>query len=177
MSNKILHAAALISKAQIHQSITGSTESKPSAVRQSTLIAVCIFLACVMASGCSSRVTGPQTQTRDVDGMLVQAAIRPGLPQDAAAAASGADAQTGDNTLTVTLRDDKTNAVIPDANVSAAPTNTLVGQQRTESGRSQGNGVYLVPIRFAVADTYTVLVTIDRTAKPESSAQFLFTAN
>jgi hypothetical protein len=143
--------------------------------RQSTLVA--ILTACFILAGCSSRVNGPQTQVRDVDGMLIQVSVRPGLPQDAGSTDPNAGAQVGDNTLTVTLQDDKTNAVIPDANVSAAPSTSLVDRQMAESGRSQGNGVYLVPIRFAVPDTYTVVVTVDRTAKFESEAQFTITAN
>jgi len=137
---------------------------------------VVIILACLLAAGCSSKTAGPQEQTRDVGGMLVQVSVRPGLPQDESSAAPDAGAQVGDNTLIVTLHDDRSNAVIPDANVSAAPSTTLVDDQRAESGRSQGNGVYFVPIRFAVPDTYTVLVTVDRTGKSESSAQFAITA-
>jgi hypothetical protein len=139
--------------------------------------AAALAIACLMLAGCSSRVTGPQRQVRDVGGMLIEVSVRPGLPQDSASAATSTGAQVGDDTLVITLHDEKSNAVIPDANVSAAPSTSLVGSQRAESGRSQGNGVYLVPIRFAVPDTYTILVTVDRPAKSETSAQFTITAN
>jgi hypothetical protein len=102
--------------------------------------------------------------------------MRPGLPQDIGNDTQNGGAQVGDNTLIVELHDDKTNAPIPDANVSASASTSLVGDQRPESGRAQGNGVYYVPVRFGVPDTYTVTVTVDRTARQETTSQFQFMA-
>ena len=157
-----------------------SSQTGPRRLRRIRPLAACmvaLLAACLIGSGCSDRVTGPQRQVRDEDGMLIAVSIRPGLPQDAGSASPDGGAQVGDDTLTVELHDDKTNAPIGDANVSAAPSNDLVGQQQAESGRAQGNGIYLVPIRFGVPDTYTILVTVDRTARSEASAQFQITAN
>ncbi len=128
-------------------------------------------LCTLFVAGCSSQPTGPQRQVRDTDGMVVELSVRPGLPQDQGQSSAGG-AIAGDNTLIVKLSNDHNSAPITDANVSAAPSNTLVGSQRPESGRAQGNGVYFVPIRFGVPDTYAVTVTIDRTGRPEAEAHF-----
>jgi hypothetical protein len=140
-------------------------------------IGIAALLLGLVSFGCSPKVTGSQHQSREAGGVLVAVSVRPGLPQDSETAVNATGAQVGDNTLTVELRDDKTNAPIGDANVTAAPASDLVGQQRGESGRSQGNGIYLVPIRFGVPDKYTVIVTIDRPGRSETSAQFSITAN
>jgi hypothetical protein len=135
-----------------------------------------VFIALSSGFGCSGHATGDQHQVQDVDGMTIAVSARPGLPQDQGADDSSGAAQTGDNTLIVELRDDRSGAPIPDANLSAAPSTDLTGVQGAQSGRSQGNGVYFVPIRFAVPDTYQVTVLIDRTGHPESSAIFHITA-
>ncbi len=136
--------------------------------------AVLMFTAAALiACGCSRKTSGPQHQMRDVDGMIVQVSVRQGLPQDASGMPG---AIAGDNTLIVTLTDDKTNVPI-NATVSAAASTTLVGEQRPESGRAQGNGVYFVPIRFGVPDTYDIDVSVQRTGMPQSDATFKITAD
>ena len=127
-----------------------------------TLSAILYGAIALALAGCSSKVTGPQTQSATGQTVAITVSVRPGLPQDSGYATANASAQTGDNTLIVNIHDLNTNAPIADANVTAAPSSSLIDQQATESGRSQGNGVYWVPIRFGVPDDYKVEVDVQR---------------
>ncbi len=134
------------------------------------LIALSVMIS---LSSCSSKVTGPQSQTQSVGGVDIKVSIRPGLPQD-----MGNAAETGDNTLIVQLSDSNSNKPIPDANVTAAPKTSLITSQADQSGRSQGNGLYYVPIRFGVPDNYAVNLNVQRPGQRYPlTAVFHFTVN
>lgn len=80
---------------------------------------------------------------------------------------------TGDNTLVVTLRDAATQAPIGNANVTATPEMLSPRLPGTPtSGRSQGNGVYNVPIRLGVATNYNVALHVERTGQPPADVSF-----
>ena len=145
--------------------------------RAQFVAAFALLTGLLALGGCAKRPSAPQRQMREEDGMVVSLTARPGLPQDTGSATSGSGAQTGDNTLIVTLVDNRTGAPIPDANVSAYASTQLTGQQRAESGRAQGNGLYLIPIRFGVPDTYKVIVDVQRPGRKfPTTLQFDVTA-
>jgi hypothetical protein len=142
------------------------------------LFAAVSAILMIAVNGCSSKVAGPQKQVSVVNGIAIEASIRPGLPQDSGSDSPTDSAQTGDNTLVVQLRDSDNNDPITDANITAAPSTDLVGDQRAESGRAQGNGLYYVPIRFGVPDDYKVIVTVQRPGqKNPTTALFHFSVN
>ena len=73
----------------------------------------------------------------------------------------------GDNTLDLNLTD-STGVGVPIANISATATTPLTGNTgATESGRSQGNGSYRIPIHTPLTEKYTVTITIERTGKSD----------
>lgn len=70
---------------------------------------------------------------------------------------------TGDDTLVITLTNPTTNQPIGDANLTALTVSLaphLPGVPTT--GRAQGNGLYDIPVRFAIASTYRVELTVQR---------------
>jgi hypothetical protein len=147
-------------------------------VRQTRIVIFVNLAATLIIAGCSDKVAGPQRQIQIVQGVTIAASIRPGLPQDSSSASTNDAAQTGDNTLIVQLNDATSNAPIPDANVTAAPSTDLINMQGTESGRSQGNGIYYIPIRFGVPDKYMVTVNVQRTGQRfPITTQFHFAVN
>jgi hypothetical protein len=75
--------------------------------------------------------------------------------------------QTGDNTLTLILKDSAGN-LVPNANISATAVTKLTGNTgATESARSDGNGSYRVPIHTPVSELYFVTLTIQRTGRKD----------
>lgn len=102
-------------------------------------------------AGCSPRATmPPQPASQTVSGLTVQMTT-PQTPH------------SGDNTLNLTLTDAATNMPVPDANVTCTP-NMLAprGTFEAVSGRSQGNGVYQVPVRLPIATRYELQFDITR---------------
>lgn len=90
---------------------------------------------------------------------------------------SGAAAHTGDNTLSVTLADAATGALVGNANITATPemlSPRMAGASTT--GRSQGNGLYTIPIRLGVASRYSVALKIERPGKAAAEASFVIEA-
>ena len=80
---------------------------------------------------------------------------------------------TGDNTFVVTLRDAATQAPVGSANVTATPEMLSPRLPGTPtSGRSQGNGVYNVPIRLGVATSYSIALHVERTGQPPADVSF-----
>lgn len=86
---------------------------------------------------------------------------------------SGPSAHTGDNTLTVTLADAATGAPVGNANITATPemlSPHLPGASTT--GRTQGNGLYTIPVRLGVASRYNIALKIERPGKAPAEALF-----
>ncbi len=86
---------------------------------------------------------------------------------------SGSLAHTGDNTLVVTLADAATGVPVGNANITATPemlSPRLPGASTT--GRSQGNGLYTIPVRLGVASRYNVALKVERPGKAAAEASF-----
>lgn len=80
---------------------------------------------------------------------------------------------TGDDTLVVTLTDPSTNTSIGDANLTAQTVSLaprLPGVPTT--GRAQGNGIYNIPVRFAIASSYRVELQVQRVGRPPVTFTF-----
>ena len=87
--------------------------------------------------------------------------------------ASGGAAHTGDNTLVVTLADAATGTPVGNANITATPemlSPRLPGASTT--GRSQGNGLYTIPVRLGVASQFSIALKIERPGKAASEVSF-----
>ncbi len=77
----------------------------------------------------------------------------------------------GDNSFQVTVTDAQ--APVGNANITADP--QMLSQNGTgtkTSGRSQGNGVYLIPIRLGIATRYDISLHIERPGKPTADISF-----
>lgn len=86
---------------------------------------------------------------------------------------SGSLAHTGDNTLAVTLADAATGMPVGNANITATPemlSPRLLGASTT--GRSQGNGLYTIPVRLGVASRYSIALKIERPGKAATEVSF-----
>ncbi len=82
-------------------------------------------------------------------------------------------AHTGDNTFVVTLKDVASGAPIGNANLTATPEMMSPRLPGTPtSGRAQGNGMYNVPIRLAVATRYDIVLHVERTGHLAAAASF-----
>ena len=90
---------------------------------------------------------------------------------------SGAMPHTGDNTVTVTLADAATGMPVGNANISATPNmRSPVLRGVSTSGRAQGNGLYTIPIRLAVATKYQLILHIERPSHAAAEADFAIEA-
>ncbi len=118
--------------------------------------------ACVLpllAVGCSHPAP-PLPPHQTLDGLLVTLT-------------SGVAVHTGDNTVAITLSDIATGMSVGNANVSASPEmrSPVMPGSRT-SGRAQGNGVYTIPVRLAVATNYRLTLHIERPGHAAAEADF-----
>ena len=125
-------------------------------------IAFCaaILALAALVPGCSDKLQPSGPVTHSAAGLNIQLATDPNPPQ------------VGDNTLIVTVTDATTNAPVVNANITISAYNKLAGGGDQETGRSQGNGVYNVPIKLPIADQYTATVTVQRSGKPDVGIQF-----
>ena len=79
----------------------------------------------------------------------------------------------GDNMFSVTLADAGTNAPTGNANITATPEMLAPrGSGSPSSGRAQGNGSYLVPVRLGIATRYDIALHIERPGKPAADVSF-----
>ena len=79
----------------------------------------------------------------------------------------------GDNTFRVAVADAVTQAPVGNANITADP--QMLSQNGTgtkTSGRAQGNGVYLVPVRLGIATRYDISLHLERPGKPAADVSF-----
>ncbi len=80
---------------------------------------------------------------------------------------------TGDNTLTVRVMDTKTQTPVGNANLTATPemqAPRLPGA--VTSGRAQGDGIYTIPVRLAIASRYEIGLKIERPGQPPAEVTF-----
>ena len=130
-------------------------------MRFAAILGVSISLVVLpMLSGCSAKpgASGPVAQ--DSGDLHIVLATDP------------TPLRVGDDTLIVTITDQATNQPVVDANITVTAYNQLAGGGDTETGRSQGNGVYNVPIKLPIADQYMGTVTVQRLGKPDVSVKF-----
>ena len=123
-------------------------------LKSSLLIVMALLLA-----GCTHS-TAPTVSHKTVGNLTVT--LTAALPPHA-----------GDNSFTVTLADSATYAPIGNANITANP--EMLSQNGTgspSSGRSQGNGLYLIPIRLGIATRYDIALHIERPGKPAADVSF-----
>jgi hypothetical protein len=132
-------------------------------MRISSLIVLLLLMA-TMITGCSSRGTKVGIQAQESNGVRIYIAIDPDPPQ------------AGDNKILVRLVDLASNQPIVDANVTVSAYNELAGGGDRESGRSQGDGEYDVPMKFGIPDSYRLDVEVQRTGQQDSDASFTVTA-
>ena len=118
------------------------------------------FLVAGALAGCGHPAAPAAPPSRTVSGLVVTLT-------------AGADAHVGDNTFSVTLTDAQTRAPIGNANVTAKP-QMLAPQMRGvgTSGRAQGNGLYLIPVRLAVATRYDLSLTVERPGHAAAQVSF-----
>jgi hypothetical protein len=118
------------------------------------------FLVAGALAGCGHPAAPAAPPSRTADGLVVTLT-------------SGADAHVGDNTFSVTLTDAQTRAPIGNANVTAKP--QMLAPQMPgvgTSGRAQGNGLYTLPVRLAVATRYDLSLTVERPGHPVAQVSF-----
>ncbi len=79
----------------------------------------------------------------------------------------------GDNSFQVTVADARTQAPVGNANITADPQMlSQIGTGTKTSGRSQGNGVYSLPVRLGIATRYDISLHIERPIKPAADVSF-----
>lgn len=79
----------------------------------------------------------------------------------------------GDNSFRVAVADAETQAPVGNANITADP--EMLSQNGTgtkTSGRSQGNGLYQVPVRLGISTRYDISLHIERPGKPAADVSF-----
>ncbi len=79
----------------------------------------------------------------------------------------------GDNSFKVTVADARTQAPVGTANITADPQMlSQIGTGTKTSGRSQGNGVYAIPVRLGIATRYDISLHIERPGRPAADVSF-----
>lgn len=116
----------------------------------------------LLLTGCQRTAPPPVAPTVQTQGDVRAALTTEPLPP-----------HTGDDTLIVTLSNPTTNVPIGDANLTALTVSQaprLPGVPTT--GRAQGNGVYNIPVRFAIASAYRVELTVQRVGRAPVTFSF-----
>lgn len=154
MANSLVHAGGL--RAFGDAVLTAGSSCRFSCV---TKFRFFVFASAFLMTGCSHPAPStPPHQT--VDGLLVTLT-------------SGDTPHTGDNTVTLTLADAATGTPVGNANISATPDmRSPVMRGVSTSGRAQGNGVYTLPVRLAVATKYQLTLHIERPGHAAAEAEF-----
>ena len=112
---------------------------------------ICVGVGLALLTGCGRNAPPPAPTVQTLGDVRASLTTIPATPH------------TGDDTLVVTLANASTNLPIGDANLTAKTVSLaprLPGVPTT--GRAQGNGVYDIPVRLAIASTYQVELTVQR---------------
>jgi hypothetical protein len=124
-----------------------------------------ILLPALAICGCSPRASKVGTQVSDSNGVKIELTAYP----DPAIA--------GANTFYVHVTDDDTGQPVVNANVTISAYNELAGGGDRESGRSQGDGTYMVPIKLGIPDRYNLDVEVQRPGHDDSDTTFTVDAS
>lgn len=119
-----------------------------------------LLLLGLLMAGCSHPAAPPPPLTRTDGGVLVTLT-------------STRTPHTGDNTLTVRVVDARTQAPVGNANLTVTPqmlAPNLPGA--ATSGRAQGDGVYTIPVRLAIASRYDIDLKVERPGQPPARVTF-----
>ncbi len=119
----------------------------------------CVCLAALLLAGCTK--PAPTALARKTVGDLAVTFTADPPPH------------VGDNSFQVTVADAGTQAPVGNANITVDP--EMLSQSGTgtkTSGRSQGNGVYLLPVRLGIATRYDISLHIERPGKPAADVSF-----
>ncbi len=137
----------------------GSKETVPKRHKMTAQSALCFAATTLLVAGCSHPV--PAVTAHKIVGDLAVSFIADPAPH------------VGDNSFRVTVADAQTHAPVGNANITADP--QMLSQNGTgtkTSGRSQGNGVYLLPVRLGIATRYDISLHIERPGKPGADVFF-----
>jgi hypothetical protein len=126
--------------------------------------AVVFVLLTALLTGCSPKVAKVGTVAAISNGVRIELTASPDPPV------------AGDNTFVIRLADSTTGAPIVNANVTISAYNELAGGGDRESGRSQGDGSYNVPIKLGIPDTYKLNVQVQRPGHDDADTQFSITS-
>ena len=119
----------------------------------------CLCAAALLLTGCS-KPQAPSPARKTVGDLAVTLTASP-------------PPHTGDNSFTVTLADAITLAPIGNANITANPEMlSHTGTGSLSSGRSEGNGLYMIPVRLGIATRYDISLHIERPGKPAADVSF-----
>lgn len=120
------------------------------------LLLLCVFL---LFAGCS-RPAQPGIAHKTVGDLAVTLSADP-------------PPHIGDNMFQVTLADSVTHGPLGNANITAKPEMLAPSGVGSESsGRAQGNGVYVIPVRLGIATRYDLALHIERSGKPSADVFF-----
>jgi hypothetical protein len=119
----------------------------------------CLCLMALLLAGCSKPTPPPVAHKTIGDLTVTLTAIVP--------------PHVGDNTFSVTLADAVTHSPVGNANITANPEMlSHSGTGSPSSGRSQGNGLYEIPIRLGIATRYDINLHIERPNTPAAEVSF-----
>lgn len=125
--------------------------------------APCFLCAVLSLAGCS-KPAGPVVLHKTVDDLSVIFTADP-------------PPHVGDNSFRVTVADTASLAPAPapvgNANITVDPEMlSHTGTGTKTSGRSQGNGIYALPVRLGIATRYAISLHIERPGKPAADVSF-----
>ena len=118
----------------------------------------------LLTPGCSSKGSKVGNLVSDSNGVKIELTSNPDPPI------------AGDNTFTITLTDDSTGSPVVNANVTVSAYNELAGGGDRETGRSQGDGIYDIPIKLGIPDRYKIDVVVQRPGHDDSNTEFMVNA-
>jgi hypothetical protein len=113
-----------------------------------------------LIAGCSKKPSKIGTLSSDNNGLHIELTSLPDPPQ------------AGSDTFTIKVSESASGAAVVNANVTVSAFNKLANGGDRETGRSQGDGTYSVPINLGIADKYTLDVQVQRPGHDDSYTQF-----
>ena len=124
-------------------------------------LAPCFLCAALFLAGCS-KPAGPVVLHKIVGDLSVTFTADP-------------PPHVGDNSFRVTVADTASPVPAPvgNANITVDPEMlSHIGTGTKTSGRSQGNGMYALPVRLGIATRYAISLHIERPGKPAADVSF-----